>query len=357
MREEWLNRIAITWANRTRQRLLHTVLDQYSSATEAVARHPEMITREAMEHAQKELDFIEKHGIHLYYYKDDNYPYRLAQCADAPLLLYAKGNVDVNPKHVVSVVGTRMPSERGKDWCRQLVLDLAAQVPNLTIVSGLAYGIDVVAHKAAMESGISTIIVPAHGLDRIYPAVHRNVAVQALNNGGILTEYTTGTEPERHNFVARNRIVAGMADAVVIVESKAKGGSLITAQMAQDYNRDVFALPGRFNDANSEGCNTLIKMQRAQLITSAEDLIQAMQWQTENKQPAQTVMVELLHDLTNLQRLLWEKLSESDDGWHVNQLVMELQLPYNEVAAELMMLELKGIVKGLPGGIWRRVER
>jgi DNA processing protein len=357
MREEWLNRIAITWANRTRQRLLHTVLDQYSSATEAASRHPEMITREAMEHAQKELDFIEKHGIHLYYYKDDNYPYRLAQCADAPLLLYAKGNVDVNPKRVVSVVGTRMPSERGKDWCRQLVLDLAAQVPDLTIVSGLAYGIDVVAHKAAMESGISTIIVPAHGLDRIYPAVHRNVAVQALNKGGILTEYTTGTEPERHNFVARNRIVAGMADAVVIVESKAKGGSLITAQMAQDYNRDVFALPGRFNDANSEGCNTLIKMQRAQLITSAEDLILAMQWQTENKQPTQTVMVELLHDLTNIQRQLWEKLSESEDGWHVNQLVMELQLPYNEVAAELMMMELKGIVKGLPGGIWRRVEK
>lgn len=357
MREEWLNRIAITWANRTRQRLLRTVLDQYSSATEAVARHPEMMTCEAREHAQKELDFIEKHGIHLYYYKDDNYPYRLAQCADAPLVLYAKGNVDVNPKRVVSVVGTRMPSERGKDWCRQLVLDLAAQVPDLTIVSGLAYGIDVVAHKAAMESGISTIIVPAHGLDRIYPAVHRNVAVQALNKGGILTEYTTGTEPERHNFVARNRIVAGMADAVVIVESKAKGGSLITAQMAQDYNRDVFALPGRFNDANSEGCNTLIKMQRAQLITSAEDLIQAMQWQIENKQPAQTVMVELLHDLTNLQRQLWEKLSESEDGWHVNQLVMELQLPYNEVAAELMMMELKGIVKGLPGGIWRRVER
>jgi DNA processing protein len=250
-----------------------------------------------------------------------------------------------------------MPSERGKDWCRQLVLDLAAQVPDVIIVSGLAYGIDVVAHKAAMESEISTIIVPAHGLDRIYPAVHRNVAVQALNKGGILTEYTTGTEPERHNFVARNRIVAGMADAVVIVESKAKGGSLITAQMAQDYNRDVFALPGRFNDANSEGCNTLIKMQRAQLITSAEDLIQAMQWQTENKQPTQTVMVELLHDLTNIQRQLWEKLSESEDGWHVNQLVMELQLPYNEVAAELMMMELKGIVKGLPGGIWRRVEK
>ena len=357
MREERLNRIAISWGNRTRQRQLRSVLDQYGSATEAVARHPEMITREAIEHAQKELDFIEKHGVKPYYYKDENYPYRLAQCTDAPLILYAKGNVDVNPKHVVSVVGTRMPSERGKDWCRQMVLDLAAQVPDLTIVSGLAYGIDVVAHKAAMESGISTIIVPAHGLDRIYPSVHRNVAVQALDKGGILTEYTTGTEPERHNFVARNRIIAGMADAVVVVESKAKGGSLITAQMAQDYNRDVFALPGRFNDVNSEGCNTLIKMQRAQLVTSAEDLILAMQWQTENKPPIQTMMVELLHDLTDLQRQLLEKLSETEDGWHVNQLVTELQLPYNEVAAELLMMELNGIVKGLPGGIWRRLER
>ena len=357
MREEWLNRIAISWGNRTRQRQLRSVLDQYGSATEAVARYPKMITREAIEHAQKELDFIEKHGVKPYYYKDENYPYRLAQCTDAPLILYAKGNVDVNPKHVVSVVGTRMPSERGKDWCRQMVLDLAAQVPDLTIVSGLAYGIDVVAHKAAMESGISTIIVPAHGLDRIYPSVHLNVAVQALDKGGILTEYTTGTEPGRHNFVARNRIIAGMADAVVVVESKAKGGSLITAQMAQDYNRDVFALPGRFNDANSEGCNTLIKMQRAQLVTSAEDLILAMQWQTKNKPPIQTMMVELLHDLTDLQRQLLEKLSETEDGWHVNQLVTELQLPYNEVAAELLMMELNGIVKGLPGGIWRRLER
>ena len=357
MREEWVNRIAITWANRTRQRQLRSVLDRYGSATEAVARHPDMVSREAMEHAKKELDFVEKHHIQLYYYKDDNYPYRLAQCADTPLLLYAKGQVEVNPKHAVSIVGTRMTSERGKDWCRQLVLDLAAQVSDLTIVSGLAYGIDVAAHKAAIEAGVPTIIVPAHGLDRIYPAVHRNVAVQALAQGGILTEYTTGTEPERHNFVARNRIVAGMADAVVVVESKQRGGSLITAQMAQDYSRDVFALPGRFNDACSEGCNSLIKTQKAQLITSADDLIQAMQWQVEQKKATQTSMLELMLDLTELQRNIMQKLSESEEGWHVNQLVMELQLPYNEVASELMMMELQGMVKGLPGGVWRRIEK
>ena len=355
MREEWLNRIALTYNNRTRQRHLRAILDMYTTACEAADHHPELISRDAMAYAQKELDFIDKHAIQLYYYKDNNYPYRLAQCPDAPLMLYAKGKVEVNPRHIVSVVGTRIPSERGKDWCRQFVLDLAAQVPDLTIVSGLAYGIDVAAHKAAMESGIPTIIIPAHGLDRIYPSVHRNIAVQALNNGGILTEYTTGTEPERHNFVARNRIVAGLADAVVVVESKAKGGSLITAQMAVDYSRDVFALPGRFNDSNAEGCNNLIKTQRAQLITSAEDVVRAMQWQIEDKQPMQMSMLDMF-DLTELQRTIVSKLAESEDGWHVNQLVMELQLPYNEVAAELMMMELNGVVKGLPGGVWRRVE-
>lgn len=353
MREEWLNRIAITWCNRTKQRQLRQLLDRYGSATESIAHHPEMISRAAIEHAQKELDFIEKHSVQLYYYKDSNYPYRLAQCTDAPLLLYAKGNVEVNPKHVVSIVGTRMPSERGKDWCRQLVIDLASHIPDLTIVSGLAYGIDVIAHKAALESGIPTIIIPAHGLDRIYPSTHRNVAIQALAKGGILTEYTTGTEPERHNFVARNRIVAGMADAVVVVESKSKGGSLITAQMAQDYNRDVFALPGRFNDTCSAGCNELIKRNKAQLIECAEDLIAAMGWETGIKQPTQTTMLELMYNLTDQQHQLINLLRESEDGMHINQLVMETRLAYNMVSSELVMLELQDVVKSMPGGMWR----
>ena len=353
MREEWLNRIAITWNNRTRLRLLRNVLNMYNSATETVAHHPEMVSREAIEHAQKELDFIEKHNIQLYYYGDDNYPYRLAQCVDAPLLLYAKGNIDVNPKHVVSVVGTRMPSERGKDWCRQFVLDLAAQVPDLTIVSGLAYGIDVTAHKAAMESGISTIIIPAHGLDRIYPSVHRSVAIQALDKGGILTEYTRETEPERFNFVARNRIVAGMADAVVVVESKKKGGSLITADMAVDYGRDVFAMPGRVDDICSAGCNDLIKRNKAQLIDCADDLIAAMQWQEKSTKPIQTCFVEMMYDLTDNQQRLLQLLRETEDGLHINQLVMETQLAYSIVSSELVMMELQDVVKSMPGGMWR----
>ena len=258
MQNEWLNRIALTCANKTRLRQIRTLLDHYNSATEVITHHHELINQKAIEQAKKELEFINKHNIQLYFYKDDNYPYRLTNCVDSPIILYTKGNVNLNTKHKVSVVGTRIPSEHGKDWCRRLILDLAQQVPDLTIVSGLAYGIDVVAHRAAIEAGIPTIIVPAHGLDRIYPAVHRNVAIQALNKGGIVTEYTCGTEPERFNFVARNRIVAGLADAVVVVESKKKGGSLITADMAVDYGREVFAQPGRIDDECSAGCNDLI---------------------------------------------------------------------------------------------------
>ena len=353
MQNEWLNRIALTWANKTRQRQVRTLLEQYGSATDVIAHRCDLVTKEAVDHAQKELEFIDKHNIGLYFYKDDNYPYRLASCVDAPILLYSKGNVNLNAKHMVSVVGTRMPSERGKDWCRRLVLDLAEQVPDLTIVSGLAYGIDIVAHKAAIEAGIPTIIVPAHGLDRIYPAVHRNVAVQALDKGGIVTEYTCGTEPERFNFVARNRIVAGLADAVVIVESKRKGGSLITADMAVDYGRDVFAVPGRIDDECSAGCNQLIKCNKAHMIETAEDLVKNMQWGYSTSQPKQTTMVELLYNLSEPQQKLYELLREAEEGLHINQLVMETQIGYNIVSAELVMMELQDVVKSMPGGMWR----
>lgn len=356
MNTEWLNRIALTIANKTRLRTLRQAFDAYGSATQVIAHHPELVNQQAISQAQRELDFIEKHHIARYFYLDDNYPYRLAQCVDAPLLLYSKGRFDVNPKHAVSIIGTRMPSERGKDWCRRFVLDLAAKVPDLTIISGLAYGIDVAAHRAAIEAGIPTIIIPAHGLDRIYPTVHRQVAVQALNNGGILTEYPTNTEPERFNFVARNRIVAGLADAIVVVESKTKGGSLITANMAIDYGRDIFAVPGRADDINSAGCNDLIKHSKAQLIESADDLIAAMQWQDEAPQPQQTTILELVYDLTEQQQQLVTLLREAENGLHINQLVLETQLPYNIVSSELIMLELQDIVKSMPGGMWRIIK-
>ena len=360
MCDELINKITFSILMRNDLRNAHALLATSATATQALASlsatHLDKLSI-AHELALKELDFIEKHAIKTYFFGDADYPFRLSQCVDAPLMLYAKGNANTNRQHVVSIVGTRTPSERGKDWCRRLVLDLADQVPNLTIVSGLAYGIDVVAHKAALESGIPTIIIPAHGLDRIYPSVHRSIAIQALSNGGILTEYVHGTEPERYHFVARNRIVAGLADAIVVVESKAKGGSLITAQMAIDYGRDVFALPGRYNDVSSEGCNNLIKRNQAQLITDAVDLVQAMRWEIQKKDAVQTNLLDQFCNLSPIQRSLLDILVAEEDGIHVNQLVVKLQLPYNEVVSELMMMELQGIIKGMPGGIWRKIEK
>ena len=359
MNDELLNRLIVSIALRNNLRNAHLLLEQYNSATALVQAREDLFSskyHQLRDKALRELDFIAKHDIQTYFCQDDNYPQRLLSCVDAPLLLFSKGNIDINPRHAIGIVGTRMPSERGKDWCRRLVLDLANQVKDLVIVSGLAYGIDITAHRAAIEAGIPTIIVPAHGLDRIYPAVHRNIAVKALEHGGILTEYPSGTDPERYNFVARNRIVASMSDALVVVESKAKGGSLITAQMAIDYGRDVFALPGRYNDECSEGCNNLIKTNRAQLITNAEDILHSMQWHQNTPKAVQTRIVELLDDYTAQQRSIIQHLRATDDGCHINQLVISLQLPYNEIAAELMTLELKGVVKGLPGGMWRWIE-
>jgi DNA processing protein len=222
-------------------------------------------------------------------------------------------------------------------------------------VSGGAYGIDITAHRTAIKEGIPTIIVPAHGLDRIYPYNHRPEAVASLEHGGLLTEFPSETEPIAAYFVQRNRIVAGLADAVVVVESRERGGSLITAQMAADYSRDLFAFPGRPSDPSSLGCNQLINRHKAQLIDGAEDLIAAMGWKTrtEVSQPVQTQLIGLMDDLTPTQQTILTKLQEAEEGMHINLLVMELELPYSDVSSDLMLLELQGLVRSLPGGIYR----
>jgi DNA processing protein len=235
---------------------------------------------------------------------------------------------------------------------RRLVLELAQECPDVTIISGLAYGIDVAAHRAAIEADLQTLIIPAHGLDRIYPAVHRPVAVEALRNGGILTEYMSGTEPEKINFVARNRIVAGLADAVVVVESRNRGGSLITAGLATDYNRDLFAFPGRPGDEEYRGCNDLIRLQRATLIDSAHDLVQAMGWQTQ--QPKQTRLFEGAEPTEDEGKLI-RLLRQAEDGMHINQLVAQSGMDYAKVSGELIMLEMEGKVRAVAGGIYRAV--
>lgn len=348
--------IALTVLYEERLRLAREVLHRYPDPQEAWERINLPGKAAAWDRAQQELGFIQRHQIGTYYLHDDNYPSRLAQCPDAPVLLYTKGNIRFNEGHFVSIVGTRQATERGKLITRNIVLDLADKLPKLTIVSGLAYGIDIAAHRAALEAGIPTLIIPAHGLDRIYPAYHRPEAVRALENGGIVTEYMSGNTPERHHFVARNRIIAGLSDCTVVVESRARGGSLITASMAFDYDRQVFAVPGRIDDDSSAGCNELIRDQRGALLQSPSDVIQAMQWATA-AHPVQTSLSGLDTsddgDLTADEQTLMRMLREAEDGLLVNDIAEETDIPYSEIITLLMTLEMKKRVKSFPGGKFR----
>lgn len=347
--------IAFSMLYRTRLRKALKLIEHYGSAEKVWAAINEPDMKECLERAKRELEWIQEHGIRVWTLTDDDYPYRLRQCPDRPLLLYGKGNLRPSERHMVAIVGTRQPTQRGRELTEGLVRELHEQLESVTIISGGAYGIDITAHRAAIAQGIPTIIVPAHGLDRIYPYQHRSDAIKALEHGGLLTEFPSGTEPLAPYFVQRNRIVAGLADAVVVVESKEKGGSLITAQMAVDYNRELFAFPGRPTDVTSGGCNKIIRQNKAGLITCAEDLITAMQWtkRTTSVQPVQTQMIGLMDDLTPQQQELLQKLQEAEEGMHINLLVMETERPYSEVSSDLTMLEIQGLVRSLPGGIYR----
>lgn len=353
--EKQLYSIALSMLYSTKLRSCLALLSQYGNAEEAWRHIDEPGMAEAMERAKREAAWIAEHGIHVRTLTDDDYPMRLRQCADRPFILYSKGNIDLNTGHFVSIVGTRRPTERGKELTTRLVHELHEHLEHVTIISGGAYGIDIAAHRAAIECGIPTVIVPAHGLDRIYPYAHRQDAIKALEHGGLLTEFPSGTEPMAPFFVQRNRIVAGLSDATVVVESRERGGSLITAKMATDYNRALFAFAGRPNDESSRGCNNLIKTNRAQLIDCAADLIEAMEWttRTARKEPVQTQLVGLMDELTGSQQLLLSKIQEAEEGMHINLLVMESGLPYGDVSADLMMLEMQGIVRALPGGFYR----
>ena len=349
--------IALSLLYRTRLRQSLSLVEHYGSAEAAwqTLKEPEM--QECLDRAEQELEWIQAHGIHVWTLGDEDYPYRLRQCPDRPLVLYGKGNLHPSDGHIVSIVGTRRASERGKELTSRLVQELHERLEQVTIISGGAYGVDIAAHRAALQCGIPTIIIPAHGLDRIYPYRHRPEAVASLEHGGIITEFPSGTEPLAPYFLQRNRIVAGLADAVVVVESRETGGSLVTARMAVDYDRELFAFPGRPEDVSSRGCNELIRTNRAQLINSADDLIAAMGWKTRQAyaQPIQTQLIGLLDDLTERQRTILEKLQEAEEGLHINLIVMEMQQPYGEISSDLMILELQGLVRSLPGGIYRFV--
>jgi len=306
--------------------------------------------------AEREVEFIQKNKIRTYYFADRDYPFRLKECSDAPIMLYSKGNCDLNSAKFVGIVGTRNATETGKENCKNLIANLAAAQPNAIIVSGLAYGVDICAHKAALDAGLATIGVVGHGLDRIYPAAHRPTAVKMIQNGALLTEYLSLTNPDRQNFVQRNRIIAGLCDAIVVVESAARGGALITAEGANEYNRDVFAFPGRVTDEWSAGCNALIKNNKASLIESADDILRFMNWEKQATQATLNVQTSLFLDLSDEEQEIAAKLRQNTEGMQLNELSIQLEKPISKISSMLLEMEFKGILKCLPGNVYKIIK-
>lgn len=310
---------------------------------------------DVLSRAKDEINFINKHNIDVLYFTDDRYPYRLHVCEDAPLILYSRGNIDYNSLHIISVVGTRRPSDGGKQVCENIVDGLAQLFPDLIIVSGMAYGIDICAHRQSLKSGLNTIGVVAHGLDRIYPPMHRDVAAQMIERGAIITEFMSGTNPDRQNFVMRNRIIAGLSDATLVVESGAKGGALITADIAFSYQRDVLAVPGFPGMGASVGCNYLIKNNIAALVENADDVVKALNWEPEGR-VAKVVQRALFPEFSNAdEKQLFEMLV--DDGESTASLMSSRSgLPVSKINAIMLGFEFSGWIKALPGGVFKIIK-
>ena len=300
---------------------------------------------------EQELAYAHDHRIKMLCWNDEAFPARLRNCEDAPILLFYLGSANLNATHVVSMVGTRHCTERGRDLCQRFVAELRQLCPDVLVISGLAYGIDIASHRACLDNGVATVGVLAHGLDEIYPRVHRSTAIEMLQNGGLLTEYMSQTTSEKMNFVQRNRIVAGMADATVVVESAAKGGSLITAEMANGYHREVFTFPGRLSDEASAGCNLLIRKNQATLITSAADLMQDMQWEPAPLPSSDAALqTPLFPDLSADEQCIVDALIKLDTDASLNDLSTTLNQPQHKLTPTLLSLEMKGLVKLKAGG-------
>jgi len=305
---------------------------------------------ESLRRAAVEMEFIEKNRIRALTLQDADYPGRLRDCPDAPIILYYKGKADLNQQRIINIVGTRHCTSYGRNLVKKFITDLRQASPNVLIVSGLAYGIDICAHRHALESGYETVGVLAHGLDQIYPSAHRETAVQMVQQGGLLTEYMSFTQALPNNFRMRNRIVAGMSDATILVESAIKGGGLITCRIAQEYGRDVFAFPGAVGMEYSEGCHKMIRNNTAALITSAQDFMDAVGWPTMKQKP-QAIERELFPDLSDDEQAIINLLQETND-LQLNQISVKTNIPVGQLAALLFSLEMKGVVKPLAGGTY-----
>lgn len=301
--------------------------------------------------AEAEMKFIADNGITPLYYQDKGYPDRLKHCIDGPVVLFASGNIDLENRKTISIVGTRQMTSYGSDFCCKLIEDLAPLNP--VIISGFAYGVDIHAHAVAMEMGLQTIGVVAHGLNQVYPKVHKKYVSKMEENGGFMTEFWSTSNPDKENFVKRNRIVAGLSEATIIIESADKGGSLITANIANDYNRDVFAVPGRVTDKYSMGCNNLIKSQRANVLTTAADLVYMLNWQLEEekKKPVQKQLFVVLEDD---EQKVYDFLQKHGKEL-MDVIALECEMPIFKISSLLLNMELKGVIRPLPGKLFEAI--
>jgi DNA processing protein len=300
--------------------------------------------------AEDEIKFIEKYKIQPLFITNENYPQRLLNCYDPPTMLYYRGKANLNASKIISIVGTRNNTDYGKQVTEKLVSDLSEL--NVFIISGLAFGIDAIAHKSALQNNLETVGVLAHGLHTIYPRQHNNLAKEIIHQGGLLTEFRNGDKPDKHNFPKRNRIVAGMADATIVIETAIKGGSMITAELANNYNRDVFALPGRITDSKSAGCNYLIQNNKAILFTDAKELTECLGWQSKkiNKKQQKELFIELSED----EKIIIDILKEKETT-HIDEINIKSNLSSSSIAAAILNLELQNVITGLPGKMYKLI--
>lgn len=336
---------------------LHEAADEAAMA--GSPRMRDMLARlpEATERAWRELEYNAAHGIRTLVYSDDDYPQRLRQCRDAPIALFCKGTASLNPQRALCIVGTRHATTYGQELARRFVDELKAMLPGTLIISGLAYGIDIAAHQAALDSGMETVAVLAHGLDQLYPYRHKAAADRMTRQGALVSEYTTETNADKLNFVRRNRIVAGMADACVVVESASKGGALITARIAADYHRDVMAFPGAVGAKYSEGCNALIRDNAATLITSARDFVEQAGWQADVEAASarrKGIERQMFAELSDEEQAITQLLSDRGD-LPTNVISVATGIPIAKLAALLFSLEMKGTVRALAGGTYHLI--
>jgi DNA processing protein len=358
-----IHKIGLTLIDNVGDVIARSLLDQFGTA-EAVFKANKKLLMEipgiglttanhilnsnALVKATEQVRFIEKHKISVLFISDDDYPRRLRECADAPILLYYKGNADLNHHRIVSIVGTRRATDYGKELCRQLAEVLSQY--DVLIISGLAYGIDVAAHKEALHFEIPTVGVLGHGLDRLYPSLHKSIAQKMVRNGGLLTEFPLGTIPDRENFPKRNRIIAGIADVTIVVEATTKGGALITAELANSYHRDVYAFPGRTTDEYSQGCNFLIKTNRAGLINHTKDLVYYLGWEAV-KSSAVNFQVQLPLGLSKEESQVVDLLKFAPAL--IDEISSKVNIPQSKLAIHLLNLEMQGILTTLPGKLYK----